>query len=157
MYGLDFLDKLKLNQPSFVQGHIGVARAIGSGEKTLTFDGLISIMLGEANTTKSVEITFSDRDPVPVYAQIGAIFRNAPHPNAAKLYLSWYLETDQQKRQRTWSSRSDVAPPAPLKPLSSYRNANHFREFIMDEARVKALRDRYLEFSGPAPAAGVFR
>ena len=32
-YGVDFLDKLKRNEPSFVRGHLGVARAISSGEK----------------------------------------------------------------------------------------------------------------------------
>jgi ABC-type Fe3+ transport system substrate-binding protein len=157
-YGLDFLDKLKANEPTFVRGHLGVARAIASGaEKTLTFDAFVNMTLAEVNAGKPTAITVSEIDPMPVYAQIGAIFKDAPHPNAAKLYLNWYLQPEQQKRQGTWSSRSDVAPPPPLKPLSSYRLANQFREFVMDEQRLKALRERYQGFTGPVTNSGVYR
>gem|GEM_PF-4562474 len=52
---------------------------------------------------------------------------------------------------------SDVAPPPPLKPLSSYRVANSYRSFIMDEQKVKAMRERYLAFTGPVTAPGTYR
>jgi ABC-type Fe3+ transport system substrate-binding protein len=41
-----------------------------------------------------------------------AIFKDAPHPNAAKLYLTWYLAKEQQSRNGTFSPRADV----PLRP-----------------------------------------
>jgi ABC-type Fe3+ transport system substrate-binding protein len=94
---------------------------------------------------------------MPVYAQIAAVFKDAPHPNAAKLYIAWFLQPEQQSRQGIWSSRSDVPPPPGLKPLSEYKLANGFRSFITDEARVKALRDRYLNFTGPVSNAGTYR
>jgi ABC-type Fe3+ transport system substrate-binding protein len=157
-YGPEFLDKLKANDPVFVRGHLGVSRAIAAGdEKTLTFDSFVSMTIAEAKAGRPIVTVVSEVDPMPVVAQTAAIFKDAPHPNAAKLYISWYLQPEQQARQGTWSSRSDVAPPPPLKPLSSYRVANAFRSFITDEGKVKALRERYLGFTGPVTAAGTYR
>jgi len=157
-YGSEFLDKLKTNEPVFVRGHLGVSRAIAAGdEKTLTFDSFVSMTIAEAKAGKPIVTVVSEVDPMPVVAQTAAIFKDAPHPNAAKLYISWYLQPEQQARQGTWSSRSDVAPPPPVKPLSSYHIANAFRSFIMDEGKVKALRERYLGFTGPVTAVGTYR
>jgi ABC-type Fe3+ transport system substrate-binding protein len=157
-YGWGFLDKLKFNRPAFVRGHLGVARAVASGaEKTLTFDASVSMTLAEAQSGKQTAVSISEIDPMPVYAQIAAIFKDAPHPNVAKLYIAWYMQPEQQSRQGIWSSRSDVSPPPGLKPLSEYKLANNFKSFIMDEARVRTLRDRYLEFTGPVAAAGTYR
>jgi ABC-type Fe3+ transport system substrate-binding protein len=113
--------------------------------------------LAEAKAGRPIVTFISEVDPLPVAAQTAAIFKDAPHPNAAKLYISWYLQPEQQARQGTWSSRSDVAPPPPLKPLSSYRVANSYRSFILDEEKVKALRQRYLAFTGPVTAPGTYR
>ena len=157
-YGSDFLKGLKGNEPSFVRGHLGVARAIASGEeKTVTFDAFVNMTLAEADAGKATAIAVSQIDPMPVYAQTAAIFKHAPHPNAAKLYINWYLQPEQQGRQGAWSSRSDVAPPSPLKPLSSYLLANRFRDFIMNEEQVKLLREKYLNFTGPVTGSGVYR
>jgi ABC-type Fe3+ transport system substrate-binding protein len=157
-YGWDFLDRLKANEPVFVRGHLGVARAVASGaEKPLTFDASVSMTLAEAEAGKPTAVVMSGVDPMPVYAQIAAVFEDAPHPNAAKLYIAWYLQPDQQKRQGIWSSRADVPPPPGLQPLSSYPLANGFRAFIMDEPRVKQLRTRYEAFTGPATGTGTYR
>jgi ABC-type Fe3+ transport system substrate-binding protein len=157
-YGWEFLDKLKANQPAFVRGHLGVARAVASGaDRTLTFDASVSMTLAEAQSGRPTAVSISDIDPMPVYAQIAAVFKNAPHPNAAKLYIAWYMQPEQQSRQGIWSSRSDVPPPSGLKPLSEYRIANKFRSFILDEARVQSLRGRYLGFTGPVDTAGTYR
>jgi ABC-type Fe3+ transport system substrate-binding protein len=113
--------------------------------------------IAEASSGKPTRFAISNTDPMPVYAQIAAVFKDAPHPNAAKLYIAWYMQPEQQARQGIWSSRSDVPPPAGLKPLSEYKLANKFRSFIMDEPRVKALRERYLNFTGPVNTAGTYR
>ena len=60
--------------------------------------------------------------------------KQAPHPNAAKLYLTWYLAKEQQSRSGTFSPRSDVAPPPGLEPLSSYNIDRGYRALVSDEA-----------------------
>jgi ABC-type Fe3+ transport system substrate-binding protein len=72
-----------------------------------------------------------------------AIFKQAPHPNAAKLYLTWYLAKEQQSRSGTFSPRSDVSPPAGLEPLSSYNIDRGYRALVSDEARLTQLRARF--------------
>jgi ABC-type Fe3+ transport system substrate-binding protein len=42
----------------------------------------------------AIDIAFSTIDPVPVFFNTNAILRDAPHPNAAKLFLNFYLSND---------------------------------------------------------------
>jgi ABC-type Fe3+ transport system substrate-binding protein len=86
-----------------------------------------------------------------------AIFKDAPHPNAAKLYLTWYLAREQQARIGTWSPRSDVAPPKGLEPLPVYHLVNNYREFVSDEKRLADLRKRFEAYTGPVRATGGVR
>jgi len=153
----DFLERLKPNALSFVRGHLGVSRAIASGDKSLTFDAVAKDANDIARAGQPIVIALSETEPVPVWAQIAGIFKDAPHPNAAKLFLSWYLQREQQSRTGYWSSRSDVGPPEGLKPLSSYRLANDYRAFIADAARANALRQRYEAFTGPVTGSGAYR
>jgi ABC-type Fe3+ transport system substrate-binding protein len=153
----DLLDRLKPNALSFVRGHLGVTRAISSGDKALTFDAVAKDANDEARAGKPVAIALSETEPMPVWAQVAGIFKDAPHPNAAKLFLSWYLQPEQQSRTGYWPSRSDVGPPAGLKPLSSYNLANNYRAFITDAPRAQALRARFEAFTGPVVGSGTYR
>jgi ABC-type Fe3+ transport system substrate-binding protein len=56
-----------------------------------------------------VSEVWSDGDATPVLTATGGIFKDAPHPNTAKLYVSWYLAKEQQSRPGTFSVRADSA------------------------------------------------
>ena len=88
---------------------------------------------------------------MPIWPQSLGIFRSAPHPNAAKLYLSWLLSREQQERlpPGNWTVRRDMAPPAGFRPILEYNVANDFRAFVTDEARLEELRRRYETYIGP--------
>jgi ABC-type Fe3+ transport system substrate-binding protein len=141
-YGWDYMDKYMAQQPSFVtSGHAAVSNAIAAGEKLATFDSTSTTpRLKEQG--KPIEPVFSQADPTPVFLVGAAIFKDAPHPNAAKLYLTWYLAKEQQSRNGTFSPRADVPPPAGLAPLSSYNIDNRFRALVSDEPRLMELRKR---------------
>lgn len=96
-------------------------------------------------------------DLVPVFTATGGIFKDAPHPNAAKLYLSWYLAKEQQSRLGTFSSRADVPPPEGFKPLTSYKIANNYREFMVDDKLIAELRKRMEGYTGPPVNKGGVR
>ena len=87
----------------------------------------------------------------PIWPQSAAIFRGAPHANAAKLYLSWLLSREEQAKLApgNWPVRRDVAPPAGFRPILEYNLLNGYREFVIDEARLVELRRRYQEYIGP--------
>ena len=123
----------------------------------MSFDAIAKDLHDEVHAGRPIAIAFSQTERMPVWAQIAGVFKDAPHPNAARLYLAWFMQPEQQRRLGHWSSRSDIPPPEGLKPLSSYDLANSYRSFVMDEVRAKTLRELYLGFTGPVTSSGTYR
>src|ERR1700704_6486261 len=141
-YGWGYMDKYIANKPTFIQGHLGVARSVATGENAATFDATSSAWRFKREG-QPIEVLFSEADETPVFTVTAGIFKEAPHPNVAKLYLTWYLAKEQQSRTGTFSSRADVPPPAGLAPLSSYNIDSGFRALVSDESRLTELRKRF--------------
>jgi len=104
-----------------------------------------------------LEVVWSAVDETPVFTLTGGIFKDAPHPNAAKLYLTWFLAKEQQAKVGSFSSRSDVPPPEDFKPLTQNKIANNYREFMVDEKLIAELRKRMEGFTGPPVNKGGVR
>jgi ABC-type Fe3+ transport system substrate-binding protein len=153
-YGWSYMDRYMGQQPKFIQGHLGVARSLGSGESLISFDNTI----GSTNTVKreggKIALAAPASDRMPMFFTSEAILKDAPHPNAAKLYVSWFLSKEQQSRIGVYSSRSDVPPPEGLMPLSGYRLADGYLKFVTNEKRLVALRQRFEKYTGPVANAG---
>jgi ABC-type Fe3+ transport system substrate-binding protein len=153
-YGWGYMDRYMALAPKFIQGHLGVARSLGSGASLVSFDNTI----GSTNTVKreggKIALAAPASDRLPMFFTSEAILKDAPHPNAAKLYVSWFLSKEQQSRIGVYSSRSDVPPPAGLMPLSGYRLANDYLKFVTNEKRLVALRQRFEKYTGPVANAG---
>jgi ABC-type Fe3+ transport system substrate-binding protein len=147
-YGWDYMDKYMAQRPTFVtSGHQAVSNAIASGEKLITFDSTSTTPRLKAEG-KPIEPVFSQDDATPVFLVGAAIFKDAPHPNAAKLYLNWYMAKEQQSRSGTYSPRADVSPPPSAKPLSAYNIDSGYRKLVTDEARLMELRKRFATYVG---------
>ena len=144
-YGWGFMDDYMKLAPKFVMGHLGVAQALDKGEAAGSIDQMVY-----ANT-KSVAVIPTE-EPSTVFAQTLAIFKDAPHPNAAKLYVNWYLSKDEAMTLRApgrWSARNDVPPAEGFKLLSQYRLNDQFQRFMTeDPARIEALRLRFKGYTG---------
>jgi ABC-type Fe3+ transport system substrate-binding protein len=156
-YGWDYMDKYMANKPNFIQGHLGQQRSIASGQNWVTFDSIFNITEPEKKVGKPVESHFSTVDATPIWPLTGAIFKNAPHPNAAKLFLTWLLEPEQQVRTGTWSSRGDVPPPAGFKSIFSYQVTNDYISFPTNETQLVALRKLFESYTGPVVNVGGVR
>jgi ABC-type Fe3+ transport system substrate-binding protein len=156
-YGWSWMERYMANKPHFIQGHLPVARAIAEGKMTATLDATVTTAGGLKRGGAPIEIVFSEEDESPVFTVTGGIFKDAPHPNAAKLFISWYLAKEQQARIGTFSPRLDVPPPDGFKPLTSYKIANAFREFITDDKLIADLRTRFEKYTGPAVNKGGVR
>ena len=93
-----------------------------------------------------------DSEPVTLFQQTLAIFKDAPHPNAAKLYVNWYMDKEEAAnvaRGGTWSPRTDVAPPPGMKPLRELKVNDEYVAFITaDPAKLDPLRARFKAISG---------
>ncbi len=155
-YGWSYVDRYMANKPNFVQGHLNVARSVGSGENIATFDGTSSVE-EVAKGGAPVASVFSAEDPTPLFTLTAGIFKDAPHPNAAKLFLTWYMAKEQQSRIGVFSARSDVPPPNGLKPLSSYNVANGDRDVVSNAPQLADLRKRFEGYTGPVVNKGGVR
>jgi ABC-type Fe3+ transport system substrate-binding protein len=156
-YGWDYVDKYMANQPNFVQGHLGVSRSVAAGGDLVTLDATTSTILNLKKAGQPIEFVFSEVDPVPIYYSTAGIFKAAPHPNAAKLYLTWLLQPEQQKRIGSFSSRADVPPPGGLKPLFAYNVVNDYRDFVTNDGLIAELRKRFEAYVGPIRNTGGVR
>jgi ABC-type Fe3+ transport system substrate-binding protein len=156
-YGWDYMDKYMAAKPSFIQGHLGEQRSIGSGQNFVTFDSIHDITNELKRQGMPVASHLPTVEALPIWPLSGAIFKDAPHPNAAKLFLSWLLEPEQQAKLPTWSPRSDVPPPAGFNPILSYNVANDYRTFLTNQTQVAELRKRFEGYSGPIVNAGGVR
>ena len=155
-YGWGYWQKYMANQPKFIQGHLGVARSISAGDTLVSLDTIATISLSEKGAGKPQEIAFSKVDPVPIWAVTAAVFKGAPHPNAAKLFIVWELSKEVQSSlpAGVWPVRSDVPPGGGMKPILSYKVVNSYRAFLTDEKRLVALRARFAKLVGPITNKG---
>jgi ABC-type Fe3+ transport system substrate-binding protein len=156
-YGWDYVEKYLANQPNWVQGHLGVSRSVAAGTDLVTLDATTSTILNLKKAGQPVEFVFSEVDPIPIYYSTAGIFKDAPHSNVAKLYLTWVLQAEQQRRIGSFSPRSDVQPPVGLKPLFSYNVANGYRDFVTDTSLIADLRKKFETAIGPIRNAGGVR
>jgi ABC-type Fe3+ transport system substrate-binding protein len=155
-YGYGYMDKYMANKPNFVQGHLSVARSVGAGTNAATFDATSSAA-DVKRAGQPIESIFSAEDATPIFTLTAGIFKDAPHPNAAKLFLTWYMAKEQQSRTGVFSARTDVPPPDGMKPLFSYKLANEYRDFVTDEKQLTALRKRFEGYTGPIVNTGAVR
>ena len=156
-YGWTFMDQYMAQEPKFVQGHLGVVRSISVGDSTVTFDMMLHHTMTEKAEGKPIDVAFPQSDPLPIWGQLGAIFKDAPHPNAARLYLQWYMAKEQQSRIGTWSARGDVPPPFGLKPILDYPVANDLAAIATDPIQLADLRKRFEAYTGDVKNKGGIR
>ena len=156
-YGWDYMDRYMAAKPNFIQGHLPQQRSIVTGHNWITFDSIFSITGRLKQDGAPVESHFSTVDPTPIWPLMGAVFKNSPHPNAALLFMSWFLEPAQQARTGSWSARPDVPPPAGTKPILSYPVVNDYLAFLTNQAQVVALRKRFEGYTGPVVNVGGVR
>jgi ABC-type Fe3+ transport system substrate-binding protein len=145
-YGWDYMDKYMAQKPALVTtGHANVSNAVASGAALATFDST-STTPRLKRDGKPIEAVLSQADAVPVFLVAAAIFKDAPHPNGAKLFLDWYLAKEQQSRTGAFSARADVPPPEGFGPLTSYKIDSGYREMLSDEGKLGELRKRFAEY-----------
>jgi ABC-type Fe3+ transport system substrate-binding protein len=150
-YGWNYLAQLVKQNPELIRGVPGSAAGVASGEY------LASIAVGGDARPNGTQV-FSNTERFNSWAQRGAIFKKAPHKAGAKLFLSWLDSQAVQKNAIatwTWSVRKDVAPPAGLKPLASYKNTDPdaFATFMGNRGAVERFRSQVELYFGQVKGA----
>jgi ABC-type Fe3+ transport system substrate-binding protein len=156
-YGWGYMDQYMKQQPKFIQGHLGVARSLGSGESFVSFDNTVGSTLAVQREDGKVALAAPTDDFLPVFFTAEAILKDAPHPNAAKLFVSFLLSKDWQGQAESYSSRDDVPAPAGLPSISTYRLDNRYVDFLTGGEQLADLRKRFERFTGPVTNTGGVR
>ncbi|HTH34745.1 MAG TPA: extracellular solute-binding protein [Xanthobacteraceae bacterium] len=156
-YGWDYMKKYMSQKPNFIQGHLEVLRSVATGANLVTFDSTSSTTGALKGSGQPIEFAFPARDSMATFFVTAGIFKDAPHLNAAKLFLNWYMVKEQQSRLGTYSARTDVDPPVGLKPLSAYKIETGYRQFVSNEKRLAELRKRFEAYTGPVVNKGGVR
>jgi ABC-type Fe3+ transport system substrate-binding protein len=149
-YGWGIIEKLLAQRLKFVRSHVLVSQTTASGERPVTFDQIALF-----NKVRFVE---PNDLPMPLYPISTGVFAKAPHPNAAKLFLAFMISKAQQQRMVAAGNiavRPDAGVPAGLKPLSEYRLADGFIDFVSNEEKAKDLRHKFETLIGPAEGAYI--
>lgn len=144
-YGWSFWDDYKKQDSKWVRGHLGVAQSLTKGESAASLDQIPS-------GNKGSVVVIPDSEPVTLFQQTLAIFKDAPNPNAAKLYVNWYMGKEEAtwlSKDGSWSPRPDVPPPPGMKPLKDMKlNAEYVAFMNQNPATLDALRARFKAISG---------
>jgi len=134
-YGWEFITQLSSQNVTFVRGTAASSSGVGSGQ--------FAVSIGTGGpviaTNTSDSLMLLEHETFVSWAQRAAIFKNASHPEAAKLYLSWTLDPETQASRVT--VRDDV-PTSTNKTIWEYENSNPlaFIDFMNDRAKVESLK-----------------
>ena len=148
-YGWSFMIQYMKQQPKFVQGHLAVARSLAAGESLVSFDTTVRSALEVKRAGAKIELAVPTDDYLPVSFSAEAILKDAPHPYAAKLFVTWLLSKEWQSRTGLYSPRSDVPEPADLPSLSRHRLEERYAEFVSNENLIAEVRKRFESYSRP--------
>lgn len=107
-YGEKYLDGLAAAKPLVLDSIVPLAERLASGEVSMIPLALDTIMANQL--AKGVKMRWVYPEPALASAYVMAASAKSPHPNAAKLFLTWSLS---KEGQAAWVEASNLAPVSP--------------------------------------------
>lgn len=146
-HGVGWLLRLMEQDVQWVRGSATPLQYLAEKKADATFTSFYYLNPPETDTFRMI---LPQQDFFQAWYQTGAILAAAPHPAAAKLYMSYRLSQAAQQNSAQWPARQDVDVPN-WKPISDYPNTNPrgFREFMLDRGRVERFRGVMEDIIGP--------
>lgn len=147
-YGVEYLEKFKLQNPHLVRGTQTAYDAVMNAEYPVT----MSADAGLRKIPGLPQLVLPKEDGFVLWAQTGAIFKDAKHKEAAKLWMSWQVDKQTQENGWNFSVRDDVPPPAGYgyKDPEDYQTSHQkFLEFMQDREQVEIFRNTVTLILGP--------
>ncbi len=155
-YGWDWVAKFAAQDVRFARGSNTPAEAVFGGQKVIGVG-----TAGSAVSTSPVTFAIGAGHPFMAWGQRVAILKQAKNSTAAKLFLNWQLSKEMQNASfNGWSVRTDITPPAGLKPMWEYPDAHvdGFPRFMEDRAAVERWKQTFALYFGEVkgdPTPGV--
>ncbi len=122
--GWDYLDKLSKQGVQQLQSTTATPKSIASGERAVMVDGNEYNMFIEIDNKSPVKIVYA-KEGTPFVTSPSAIFAQAPHPNAARLFENFLFTAKVQQltvdKGGTRSVHPDVKEPSNRTPLAQIK------------------------------------
>lgn len=119
--GWDYLKKLGQQNVLQVQAAADVPRLLARGDRPIGADGIEYLELQIRERGGPIDLVYPSEGTPSIASGVGILI-DAPHPNAARLLLSWLLSDQGQQlmADTNWfrSFDPDVKPKAGMKPIS---------------------------------------
>ena len=153
-YGWDYIDKLKAQDIEWRRGTSPTRLHVAEGGKAASFTCSGPLATPPNATSRFI---LPRKDVFLTWPQTAAIFAEARHKAAAKLYLSWLLDKERiEASPAAWPVRRDARIPGGYEPVFNYNtDPAAFRRFMADRARVERLKFQFEHLigrvEGPSP------
>ncbi len=147
--GWDYFKKLGQQHVMQVQSAAEPPKKVAQGERPIAADGGEYFMLQIRNQGGPIEPVYPSEGTPSIPGGAGVII-DAPHPNAARLLISWLFSHDGQQLlvDIGWlrSFDPDVKPKAGMKPLSEIKILK--ADPAAQEQAVTEIKKKYAEYFG---------
>jgi ABC-type Fe3+ transport system substrate-binding protein len=138
-YGYEWFEGLLTQNPRWVRGTGTPVTLLNDNTSTVaaTFTAGIGL-LPEA----PLNVTIPSEGTFVTWAQRAAIFKDAPHPEGAKLLHNFMLSYEYQNSTGSWSVLKDVPAPGGYPALMDVETTNpmEFERFMANRPRVERLK-----------------
>src|SRR5205085_4346885 len=94
--GWAYFEKLAKQRVMQVQSATDPAKKVALGERAVTVDGSEYVMLQMKEAGQPLEVVYPT-EGTPLITGPNALFKNAPNPNAARLFQSWMFTVEAQQ------------------------------------------------------------
>jgi iron(III) transport system substrate-binding protein len=122
--GWDYLEKLSKQGVQQLQSTTATPKSIASGERAVMVDGNEYNMFIEIDAKSPVQIIYA-KEGTPFVGSPSAIFAQAPHPNAARVFENFLFTAKVQQltvdKGGTRSLHPDVKEPSNRTPLTAIK------------------------------------
>ncbi len=147
--GWDYLQKLGKQKVLQIQSATEPPKKLALGERAISADGLEYVHILMKEQGAPIEIVYP-REGTPVIPGCEGIAKNAPHPNAARLFMSFMVSRETQQylvdEAGLRSFHPDVKDKPGRVPLSSIRLMKSDPE--AQEKQTEEIKKRYSEYFG---------
>jgi iron(III) transport system substrate-binding protein len=147
--GWDYFEKLARQAVQQLQSTTAPPKSIASGERAVMVDGNEYNMFIEIQAKSPVKIIYP-KEGVPFVSSPTAIFKEAPHPNAARVFQNFlYTPAVQQLLVNEGGARSvhpDVKEPADRTPLAKIKTLSDDPQGMLPQ--INEIKKKYTALFG---------
>jgi iron(III) transport system substrate-binding protein len=149
LYGWDYFRDLAKNSLHLVQSANDPAGVVASGERPIGVNGAEYFYYKTQKQGNPIKIIYP-KEGVPLVVSPVAISKDAPHPNAAKLFLDYIFSKESQQlladREGLYTGHPDVTYPQDKPKLQDLKLLNVDADEL--EKRSNEIKKRFTEFFG---------